>query len=118
MNRILYWTPRIASLLFVAFISLFALDVFGAYQGWELATALFMHLLPSFVLLVAILVAWRYDLFGGFAFLALTAWYAWTVGPERNWSWYLSIAAPAAVVGSLYLLHWFVERSGKNQIGV
>lgn len=110
MNRLLYWTPRIASLLFVAFISLFALDVFGAYTGWELATALFMHLLPSLALLAAILVAWRYELFGAFAFLAFAAWYVWTVGPDRDWSWYLLIAGPAVVVGILYFLNWLIKR--------
>ena len=113
MERVLYWTPRIASLLFVAFVSVFALDVFGEYRGMELAIALFMHLVPSLVLLAATLVAWRYDLFGAAAFIGFAFWYIWWAGFDRPWNWYASIAAPAALVGFLYALHWFLAR-GKN----
>jgi len=114
MTRLLYWTPRIASLLFVAFVSLFALDVFGEYEGWELAFALLMHLLPTFVLLATTVIAWKYDLVGASVFLGFAAWYAWWAGLERPLSWYLSIAAPATLIGILYLANWLHARS-KNE---
>ena len=41
MKTWLTWTPRILGLLFAAFLSLFALDVFEqGYQGWETVLAL------------------------------------------------------------------------------
>jgi hypothetical protein len=56
----LFWKPRIAGILFVLFISIFALDVFDAGYGfWETLLALFMHLLPSIALAIAVALAWR-----------------------------------------------------------
>ena len=37
----LFWTPRVAGILFVLFLSIFALDVFGETRGfWETLLAL------------------------------------------------------------------------------
>ena len=61
-KSILFWAPRIISILFILFLSLFALDVFGqGYGFWETVQALFMHLLPSLLLVAALLLAWRWE---------------------------------------------------------
>ena len=57
-NKPLYWTPRILGILFIAFIELFALDVFDAsYSLSELVVALFMHSIPALVLIVFLLIS-------------------------------------------------------------
>lgn len=59
-NRALFWAPRALCTLFIAFVSLFALDVFGEGQGfWRTLVDLMMHFIPSFVMLAALVVAWR-----------------------------------------------------------
>ncbi len=110
MKNILYWSPRILSIAFVLFLSLFALDVFGAYTGWELVTALLIHLLPSFVLLGVAIISWKYDMVGAVAFLGFAVFYVLMVGFDRPWSWYAGISGPAALVGLLFLLNWFRKR--------
>lgn len=112
-DRLLYFTPRVASFVFVVFISIFAFDVFEQYSGWELALAFFMHLIPSLALLVLAFVAWRYALVGAIAFLGFAVWYIWWAGIGRPWSWYASIALPAAFVGILYFLSWLRSRKQK-----
>jgi hypothetical protein len=64
LNRILLWTPRLLGILFIAFISLFALDVFSEYKGWEVILALLMHLRWSIILLIALILAWRWEWIG------------------------------------------------------
>ncbi len=86
MNKFLFWAPRIASLLFVGFLSVFAFDVFGEYQGWQTVLASFIHLIPSLALLVLVLVAWRYELAGAAAFLGLALLYVGIVGLHQHWS--------------------------------
>ena len=55
MKKFLVWAPRIAGILFILFISLFALDVFEMRLGvWGTLFALFMHLIPSILLAVAV----------------------------------------------------------------
>lgn len=111
----LYWAPRVLSLLFIAFLSLFALDVFGEYKGLAIIPALFVHLLPSLVLLVATVAAWKYDFLGTITFLGFAIWYVWMVGFDRPWSWYVSISGPAAIAAILFFLNW-VKRS-RNEPG-
>jgi uncharacterized membrane protein len=110
LNKFLHWAPRILSLLFIMFISIFALDVFDEYQGLSALLPLFMHLLPSLILLAVVIIAWRYDLVGAISFLAAAITYIWSVGLDRPWSWYLSISGPAIVVAILFLLSWFQKR--------
>lgn len=110
LSRIVYWLPRILSIAFVLFISLFALDVFGEYSGWDLVVALLMHLLPSLVLLVVMLIAWKYDWVGALVFAGFALWYVIIVGFDRPWSWYAGISGPALLVGVLYFLSWLQKR--------
>ena len=57
-KRCLFWAPRALSIVFVAFLSLFAMDVFSEHLGlWRTALALTMHLIPSFVLIAALILA-------------------------------------------------------------
>jgi hypothetical protein len=104
--KIIYWLPRVLSIAFVLFLSLFSLDVFSEYSGWGVALPLLMHLVPSMVLLVVVLVSWKYDLAGAAAFLVFAVWYVSSVGLGHHWSWYAGISGPSAIVGILFLLSW------------
>ncbi|MDD5290752.1 MAG: hypothetical protein PHZ04_01420 [Patescibacteria group bacterium] len=109
-EKIIYWLPRILSLCFVVFLSLFALDVFGENTGWQAILGFLIHLIPSFVLLVIAIISWKYDLVGVIAFLGAAAFYVLMVGFGRHWSWYAGISGPAALVGLLFLLSWWQKR--------
>jgi hypothetical protein len=110
MNKILkqtlFWTPRIAGILFVLFISLFALDVFEEGLGfWGTLFALFMHLLPSILLAFAIYVAWKREWVGAVLFIG---WAIWYVAFMRGFPWiaYVLIAGLPALIGLLFLADW------------
>ncbi len=61
-KRALFWIPRALCLVFAAFISIFALDVFGeGLRGWQTALALLMHLIPTFLILIVLAVSWRWN---------------------------------------------------------
>lgn len=110
-NRVLYWLPRVLSLFFVIFLSLFALDVFNEYQGLAVIVPLLIHLSPSFILLLVVIPAWKYDLIGAVAFISFAFLYMYDVGFNRPWSWYAGIVVPSFSVGILYLLSWLNKSS-------
>lgn len=110
LNRIFYWAPRIASLLFIAFLSIFAGDVFEQYDGWEAILPLLIHLLPSLVLLLVVIAAWKYELVGALLFLIAAIGYVWMVGLDRDWSWYAAIDGPALTVSMLFFLGWWQKK--------
>lgn len=65
-SRIIQWTPRILCILAILFISLFALDSFSSERTfWQNAAAFLMHLIPTFVLLAVLIVAWKWEKAGG-----------------------------------------------------
>lgn len=110
-RQMLFWSPRIISILFAAFISIFALDVFVEGRGALEATgALLIHLIPTAVILIALALAWRRDLLGAFAFTWLGVLYLLLAWGRLHWSAYLVISGPLFLIGILFLLNWLHKR--------
>lgn len=110
LNKILFWLPRALSILFIVFISIFALDVFGqGYSFLETIIALFMHLLPSIILGAALAIAWKFELVGGIIFLFLGIGYTISTIGKAHWSVYLFIPLPLFVIGILFLTNKFIR---------
>lgn len=81
LPQILLWTPRILGILFALFVSLFAFDVFGmGYSFWNAALALFVHLVPIFLLLIGLAIAWHWEWVGAVVFPGFSVWYLMTFG--------------------------------------
>lgn len=104
LNNKLYWTPRALGVVFIFFISLFALDAFGSGFGfWKSIVAFFIHLAPAYVLLVVLYIAWRWELIGGLIYLSLSLYYFLTV--NTTFLFKLPIAAPLMLIGGLFIWH-------------
>jgi hypothetical protein len=64
--KITYWTPRILCILAILLISVFALDSFEPGQTvWHQILAFIIHLIPSFILIILLIVAWKWEKTGG-----------------------------------------------------
>lgn len=110
LKQILYWAPRVLGILFALFVSIFALDVFGVGYGfWETVIALFMHLIPVFLLLIGLAIAWRWEWVGAVVFLGFSLWYLVTFGGQFLWSVYLLMVGPPLVIGMLFLFNWLYK---------
>src|SRR5664279_5119068 len=102
-KRGLFWAPRVLSIVFIAFLSLFALDVFSENLGfWKTALALTMHLIPSLVLIGILILAWRWEWIGAALYAAAGLLYVFWVAsmsrpvpPGTRVIWALIIAGPA-----------------------
>ena len=65
-TNVLSWTARILCILAILFISLFALDSVSSERTfWQNTAALLMSLIPSFVLLAVLIIAWKWEKTGG-----------------------------------------------------
>ncbi len=116
-KTILYWCPRILSILFTAFITLFALDVFEeGYAFGELLVALFMHLVPTFLIIIAIVVGWKREWIGAVLFIGLAIFYISMTAFRMHWTVYLVIPLPLLIIGILYLLSWEQRKKYKQRL--
>jgi hypothetical protein len=87
-------------------MSLFALDVFGeGYRFSETILALLIHLIPSALLLVALIVAWRNEWLGGILFIGLGILFLLSFWEQHNWLFYLSMSGVLFLVGVLFLIN-------------
>jgi hypothetical protein len=77
LAKIIHWAPRIAALLIIFFIGLFSLDVFGTgAPPLQVLVGFLMHNLPSIVMLVLLIIAWKRPVVGFVAFLIVGAAFA------------------------------------------
>ena len=116
-KRLVFWTPRIVCLLFAAFISLFALDVFDEHRGfWNTLLALAMHLVPTAILLLILATAWRWEWVGALVFPALGLFYVIHFWGRFRWPTFAIIAGPLFFLGGLFLVGWFKRREIRPKV--
>jgi len=111
MKQVLFWAPRLLSILFAVFLSLFALDVFNEGYGFlEMIRALLIHLVPVYILAIALVIAWRWDRIGTILFFALALIYPVISWGRLHWSAYLGISGPLVLLGILFLFNWIYRK--------
>lgn len=119
IDKFIYWTPRIVSILFILFLAMFSLDVFdGNYGFWGTVIGLFMHNIPVFILLVILLISWKYEIVGGVTFILAGILYVAMIfknmltGSFEGYmlSYSLTIAGPAFFIGILFILNWIKKQ--------
>lgn len=116
MKSLLLWAPRVLGAALAFLVSIFALDVFEEGRGiQETAWALWMHLIPAFLLLAVLAVAWRWAWVGAVGYGGLAALYA--VWARQHPVWILEIGGPAFLVAALFLLSWLKRRGSSSQAG-
>jgi hypothetical protein len=115
-RRALFWAPRALSIALIAFLGLFALDVFGAGYGfWKTLLALTMHLIPNFVLIAVLVLAWRWEWVGAALFAAAGVLHAMLI-LQRPFSLamklgqMLPLEGIAFLIAALFLANWIKRR--------
>jgi hypothetical protein len=117
---ILHWSPRIICILAILFISLFAADSFAPELTiWQQLGDFLIHLIPSFVLLALLIVAWKWEFIGGIIFTVIglgMSPFIFTHNYRMNHSVgmslviILAITFPFFVVGILFIISYFMKK--------
>lgn len=104
MNKIIYWLPRAIVILFILFFSVFSLDVFSE-EGTvlEKAVGLLMHNIPTIILVLALVFAWKKEKMGGYLFIVLGLLFAFFFKAYERIDTFLMISFPAILAGALFI---------------
>lgn len=114
MNKILFWTPRVLAIIFILFISLFALDSFEGDQSvLEKLGAFLIHLIPTFVLILLLIISWRHEWIGALVFFLLGFAYILFAWGKFAFAAYVSISGPLFLVAILFWLNFMKTKKGK-----
>jgi hypothetical protein len=107
LKLFLIWVPRVLGILFILFVSLFSLDVFGTGAGfWDTLLAFVMHNIPTFLLLAVLLLAWRWEWIGAVGFWGFVVWFVLQSRGESSGLSLLLLGGIPFVIGLLYLVGW------------
>lgn len=115
VNKYIYWAPRILSILFIALLFAFSLDVFSPESGfWEQMLGFFIHNIPSLILLIFLIISWKYEIVGGVVFIAGGLFYIFMISGRVEIStffiWSLTISGPAFLIGILFIINWIKKK--------
>jgi len=111
----LYWTPRILSIIFILFLTLFSLDIFSeGMKFWDIVLGLLIHNIPVFILVILLWISWKREIVGALTFFIAGLIYIGFILVNSiingfEWfylTWALQIAGPAFIVGYLFYLNW------------
>jgi hypothetical protein len=118
--KIVHWTPRILCICAILFVSLFALDAFGHGGGfWKELGDFIIHLIPSFILLLFLIIAWKWELIGGIVFTVIglimtpiiySHNYAMNQSVGTSLIVIASITLPFILVGILFIISYYMKK--------
>lgn len=89
---------RVLGILYVAFVTLFALD--GLTQGFF---GFFMHLIPTFILVATLTMAWKNPIIGGLMFLGFGLIFTLWFSTYKEFISFAIISLPLLLIGLLFL---------------
>ncbi len=107
-------------MLAILFISLFAADAFSpGLTIWQQLGAFIIHLIPSFILLAFLIVAWKWEYVGGIIFIIIglgLSPFVFMHNYKMNQSIWMSlgiimiITVPFIIVGGLFIVSHFKKK--------
>lgn len=111
----LIWIPRVLAMIFIVFLSLFALDAFSGDAPFiKKVGGFIVQLITSFILVFTWLISWKRPLMGGSIFILLSIAFAFLLRTYRSVPTFLLITFPVALVGILFIIFDLVaKKSGK-----
>jgi hypothetical protein len=113
--RILTWIPRVLTILFALFLSVFSLDVLSEPGDPLLKAAGFLiHLIPTALVFLCLALAWRRPARGGPAFIALGIASVFFCSSWRSAGVFLSISLPLLFIGMLFAIQALPGRSKRT----
>ena len=109
------WLPAGLGIVYILFISMFALDAFGGDASLlEKIGGFIIHLKPSFVSLIALAVSWKKPAAGGVLFVILSVVFTLYFRTYKSLPSFLAISIPLAVIGLLFIIRQAAENKRKD----
>ena len=114
-KKLLYWSPRILAILAILFMMMFSLDCFEG-EIKETMLCLVMHNIPAFIIILVLVIAWKWELIGGIlfviAFFAAGIFFkSFTNNPAS-----LIVIAPFLLTGILFIIYYLLIINKGNRI--
>lgn len=110
--KLLYWIPRILTIVAILFMLMFSFDVFGGNEslGRKLLGFL-MHNIPVLILIGVLIIAWKWEIFGGVLFIVAFVASCFLFRSFSGNPGSLIVTTPFLITGILFILHHVIYGS-------
>lgn len=104
--KILYWLPRILTILAILFMTMFSFDAFDGNESFATKMLGFLiHNIPVFILIAILIIAWKREIAGGALFILASIsgtifFHSFSGNPGS-----LIVMAPFLIAGLLFIVH-------------
>jgi len=116
-SKFIYWFPRILSIVYLVFISIFALDAFGeGLKWWEMLVGFVMHMIPTFIGVIILMFAWKKELVGVILFAILGLLTIFAFDTHEDLIVFLLISLPLFVVAGCFYLSLHYSKKAIKQL--
>lgn len=106
-EKLIHWAPRIAAILIIFFVSLFSLDVFEMEATpLELLGGFLIHNIPSIVMIILLIFAWRRPVVGFIAFLLAGIFFLRFVIMGPDFGNFILFSGPLLLISALFYADW------------
>jgi len=114
-EKLLFWIPRIVGIIAILFMMMFSLDCFEM-GGTDALVCLLMHNIPALIILLVLVIAWKWELVGGLLFIVASIagtifFKGFTTNPGV-----LPVMAPFLLTGILFLAHYYLYLRIKESV--
>jgi len=125
--NIIHWTPRFLCILAILFVSMFALDSFDSkFTVWQQLQAFFIHLIPSYILIIILIIAWKREFWGGLILMVIALGFTPSIfihNYHNNHSIWISLSIilminfPFILTGALFMTSHFLKKKNLKETG-
>ena len=115
-----HWIPRVLCILAILFLSMFALDSFApGLSVWEQIRDFLIHLIPSYVLIAILVVAWKWEKIGGIILMVVGLGFSpsiFLLNYHRSGSIWIALGIvlvinlPFILIGALFVLSNYLRK--------
>ena len=102
------WIPRVLTIIYIIFISMFSLDVFQSGKSiWIILGGFVVHNFPSIILLLIFILTWNRPLIIGIFYTVISIIFTFFFKTYHEIYVFLFISLPPFAAGASYLIIFF-----------
>ena len=107
------WIPRLLVLVLAFFLLLNAFESANTDEGsLKYASSLLFHLIPTILVVAALLFSWNHEKVGGFLFISLSLFFLLVSRVEADLL--MTLPGPLLLIGILFLLDSYLEKRASH----
>lgn len=117
VSRLLYWFPRILTIVMILFMAMFSLDAFEGNETFiRKVFGFLINSIPVMIIIVILIIAWKREVAGGLLLIiasiaGMLYFHSFRGNPAS-----LIILTPFFLAGALFILHAnLYAKSGKSR---